>query len=109
MAKRASVPEPSNSAAAPATEGASGQPAPRYRTRVLWGVLSGLYVAGAASAIVGIYALSVAWAGGTALIWLPVGILGIMGGLFCLWLTVGILYRVDRLRGNLTRRVEMFE
>ncbi len=85
------------------------RPKPRYKTRVLWGVLSGLFLVGLVSFLVGLYALSVAWGGGTALVWLPVGIAGMIGALFCLLLTLGVVYRVDRLRGNLTRRVEMFE
>lgn len=93
-----------------ASPAAGAEEHPVYRTRVLWYVLSGLYAIGAACAIVGIYALSLAWGGGPSLwLWLPVGIVAILGGLFCLWLTLGIMYRVDRLRGNLTRRVEMFE
>ncbi|MDE1820013.1 MAG: hypothetical protein KGJ23_04195 [Euryarchaeota archaeon] len=82
---------------------------PRYRTRVLWGVLSGLFLLGLVCTVVGLWALSVAWGGGAELLWLPVGVLGILGAIFCLLLTLGIVYRVDRLRGNLTRRVEMFE
>lgn len=101
------------SSSGPRSSGSSSRPGererPRYRTRVLWGVLSGLFLAGLVSSIVGLYALSVAWAGGVSLLWLPLGVVGVLGAILCLLLTLGVVYRVDRLRGNLTRRVEMFE
>lgn len=93
----------------PLTEETVSDATPRAKPRVLWYVLSALYLAGAGSAIVGLFALANVMAGFQVLLWLPIGVLGIAGGLFCLYLTLGVLYRVDRYRGNLTRRVQMFE
>ena len=100
------MPEPAQAPPAPPAPSAG---TPRARTRVLWGVLTALFLAGLGLTILGVWALTEAWAGGLALLWVPVGFAGIAGAVFCLLLTLGVVYRVDRYRGNLTRRVKLFE
>lgn len=107
MARRRAVPQSSE---APATEpGPPPAGTNRRLTRVFWAVLSGLFFAGMGFTILGMWALTNAWDGETLLLWLPVAGVGIAGGLFCLLLTIGVVYRADRMRGNLVRRIAWFE
>jgi biopolymer transport protein ExbB/TolQ len=85
----------------------SAKSKPEWRTGVLWGILAVFLVigtAGAASAVYG--AMGVATGDVFALIPLAIGsVVAVLGFLF----TAGILYRVDRYRGAIQRRVELFE
>lgn len=113
MAKR-HVPSAADIAASSAPPSASPAPAPakprrRYRTRALWGVLTGLFFAGMAFTILGFVALTYLLGGSSLLLWVPVGLVGLAGMVFCMLLAMGILYRVDRLRGNLVHRIRLFE
>jgi hypothetical protein len=104
LAKRRAPPAPAVTVPGPA---APEEPKPR--TRIFWWVLTGIFLAGLASTVLGLWALSNLYSGGLWLLWVPVGLLGLAGMIYCMLLTLGVLYRVDRLRGNLVRRIELFE
>lgn len=80
-----------------------------YRTGTLWGVLAALLLAGTLGAAYFVYGITVFWNGGA---WWT-GALAVAVGLpvaaFSFLLLAGILYRVDRIRGVVRRRVELFE
>ena len=85
---------------------ASGEK-PVWQTGSLWGILAVLLVFGAVGAATFVYGLLAA-AGG-AWLGLAVAGLGAVVAFLALLFTVGILYRVDRYRGAVDRRVELFE
>jgi len=80
---------------------------PSWRTGSLWGVLAVLLVLGAVGTATFVYGL-LALLGGSLL-----GVAAIAIGLLVAFLAslfmLGILYRVDRYRGAVGRRVEFFE
>lgn len=82
---------------------------PRYRTRVLWGVLAALFFAGMAFTVLGFVALTYLMGGSSLLLWVPVGLVGLAGMIFCMLLAMGILYRVDMIRGKIEHRIRLFE
>ena len=80
---------------------------PVWRTGTLWGVLAVLLVFGAVGSATLVYGLLALWAGS----WLGAAeaALGTVVALLALLFMIGILYRVDRYRGAVGRRVELFE
>jgi hypothetical protein len=87
---------------------AATDPAPTWRTGPLWGVLAVLLVFGAvglAGAAYGVLDLI----GGALVVGAVASAAGAAVALFAFLLTIGILYRVDRYRGTLGRKVELFE
>ncbi len=82
---------------------------PRVRTWVIWVVLTLLALSGMASGIAGAEAFASALGGGAVALMLPLGILGSVGFVFFLYLTLGVVYRLDRLRNPLSRRIRLFE
>ncbi|MGI0053171.1 MAG: hypothetical protein ACRECR_02785 [Thermoplasmata archaeon] len=83
--------------------------APKYRTGVIWVVLTVLLVLGTVSA--GFCAWGLLGLLDTHLYLLD-GVVMVAGALFALFfllLMAGVLYRIDRLRGTPHRRIELFE
>ena len=80
---------------------------PVWRTGSLWGVLAVLLVVGAVGSATFVYGL-LAVLGGHPLGAVEAGVGVGVAVLACLFM-VGILYRVDRYRGAVGRRVELFE
>jgi|GEM_PF-5954778 hypothetical protein len=77
--------------------------------RRLWLVLSLMALAGMASIAVTVWSFSLAITGRNWLLALPLVALGLFGTVVTLLFTMGLVYRVDRRRGDLQRRVEWFE
>ena len=80
---------------------------PQWRTGTLWGVLAVLLVFGAVGAATLVYGLLGLVAGA----WID-GAVAAFGGLaafLALLFMIGVLYRVDRYRGAVGRRVDLFE
>lgn len=109
MAKRRSLPTSDPASTPGSTVSASPARLAAKKTRIFWWVLTGIFLAGLGCTIVGFWALSNLYSGGLLLLWIPVGLLGLAGMIYCMLLTLGVLYRVDRLRGNLVRRIRLFE
>ncbi len=82
---------------------------PRVRTWVIWVVLTLLALAGMACGIGGAEAFAAALGGGSVALMLVLGVLGSVGFVFFLYLTLGVVYRLDRLRNPLSRRIRLFE
>ncbi len=82
---------------------------PRVRTWVIWVVLTLLALAGMACGIAGAEAFASALGGGAVALMLTLGVLGSAGFVFFLYLTLGVVYRLDRLRNPLSRRIRLFE
>lgn len=80
---------------------------PRWRTGILWALLAGFLIVGAAAAATFVYGL-LGFAAGS-LLGLGFAALGGLGTVLAMLFTLGILYRVDRYRGAAMRRVELFE
>ena len=91
----------------PAQSGDVEPRTPTWRTGTLWGVLAVLLVFGAVGTATFAYGLFDLLAG------LAVGgivaAVGAIGTLLALLFMIGILYRVDRYRGAVGRRIELFE
>jgi hypothetical protein len=85
------------------------EPSPRVRTWVIWVVLTLLALAGMACGIAGAVAFASVLGGGVIVLMLPLGVLGSVGFVFFLYLTLGVVYRLDRLRNPLSRRIRLFE
>ena len=82
---------------------------PPYRTGALWMVLTLLLMFGTVGAASVVYGASLLLASGPWWEAVPaIAIGGVASGL-CFLLLAGILYRVDRIRGSVHRRVELFE
>lgn len=95
---------------APSAEAQASPPRRDHtKTRIFWYVLTGIFLVGLVFTILGFWALTNLYAGGLWALWVPVGLVGLAGMIFCMLLTLGVLYRVDRLRGNLVRRIRLFE
>lgn len=105
MAKRR---DPENPVGLPIDPAAVAKAA-RARNRLFWYVLTGIFLVGLVFTILGFWALTNLYSGGFWLIWIPVGLVGLAGMIYCALLTLGVLYRADRLRGNLVRRIKLFE
>lgn len=84
-------------------------PAPKYRTGVIWGVLSLLLLFGSVACAFFAYGLSGFIGSGNP--WLDLAIMAVAGlvAFYLILLAAGILYRIDRLRGTPHRRIELFE
>ncbi|MCL4324507.1 MAG: hypothetical protein M1144_03485 [Candidatus Thermoplasmatota archaeon] len=82
---------------------------PKSSSRFLWSVLSGMLIAGMACLALLVWSLGAVLSGGTIWIFLPIAGAAFVGFLFLALLAMGIVYRVDRLRGEVTHRVRMFE
>jgi hypothetical protein len=80
---------------------------PVWRTGWLWGVLAVLLVLGSAGAATLVYGL-LGVASGVGIDAIVAGF-GAVVALLSMLFMIGILYRVDRYRGALGRRVELFE
>lgn len=80
---------------------------PFGRTGALWGVLAVLLVVGAVGSATVVFGFLAALSGG-ATGWVLGALGAVVAGLALLFM-VGILYRVDRHRGAVRRRVELFE
>jgi hypothetical protein len=87
-----------------------GAPAPErpvWKTGTLWGVLAVLLVIGTVGSATAVYG-ALALVGGA---WLGAVIVGVgaVVALLAFLFILGVLYRVDRYRGALGRRIELFE
>jgi hypothetical protein len=80
---------------------------PQWRTGWLWGVLALFLVFGAVGLATVVFGVTLLWAGSWLGLVFAAG--GGFGALLAFLFTAGILYRVDRYRGTLTGRVELFE
>jgi hypothetical protein len=80
---------------------------PTWTTGTLWGVLAVLLVLGAVGSATFVYGL-LAVVGGH-LLGAAVAAFGVVVAVLSLLFMLGILYRVDRYRGSLGRRIELFE
>lgn len=80
---------------------------PVWKTGTLWGVLAVLLVFGAVGSATFVYGLLGVLAGA----WLDAAVagLGAVVAILALLFMIGILYRVDRYRGAVGRRVQLFE
>ena len=80
---------------------------PVWKTGTLWGVLAVLLLFGTVGAATFVYGLLGVAAG----VWIDavVAVFGAVVALLATLFMIGILYRVDRYRGALGRRVELFE
>lgn len=83
--------------------------AERPKTRWYWIVLTALALIGIAFVALGVWALGFGLGGGSWIISAPLALVGFVGFVFVLLLTMGLVYRVDKMRGDLTRRIELFE
>jgi hypothetical protein len=81
--------------------------APRWRTGWLWGILAIFLVFGAVGLATVVFGITLLYAGSWLGLLFAAG--GGFGALLAFLFTAGILYRVDRYRGALTGRVELFE
>ena len=80
---------------------------PVWRTGALWGILAVLLVLGAVGSATFVYGL-LAVLGGT-IVGIAAAALGAVVAILALLFMIGILYRVDRYRGAVGRKVEFFE
>ena len=80
---------------------------PVWRTGALWGILAVLLVFGAVGSATFVYGL-LAVLGGT-IIGIAEAALGAVVAILASLFMIGILYRVDRYRGAVGRKVEFFE
>ncbi|HYB63261.1 MAG TPA: hypothetical protein VEE86_02420 [Thermoplasmata archaeon] len=80
---------------------------PVWRTGTLWGILAVLLVFGAVGSATFVYGLLALWAGS----WFGAAeaAVGAVVAVLALLFMIGILYRVDRYRGVVGRRFELFE
>ncbi len=79
------------------------------RSGRLWTVLTAMLVSGMACLAVVVWALGAALSGGALWLYLPLAGIAFVVFLFLALLAMGIVYRVDRLRGDVARRVRLFE
>jgi hypothetical protein len=82
-------------------------PTPTWHTGWLWGILAVFLVLGAVALATVVFGAALLYAGNWLGLVLAVG--GAFGAFLAFLFTAGILYRVDRYRGALTGRVELFE
>ncbi|MCI4345646.1 MAG: hypothetical protein L3K07_02675 [Thermoplasmata archaeon] len=82
---------------------------PTYRTGVLWAVLALLLLFGTVASAFVVWAITDLYTAHRFWLDLPVLAVAIVVATVLLLLLAGILYRVDRLRGEPHRRVELFE
>jgi hypothetical protein len=82
---------------------------PVYRTWILWGVLLLFLILGTTASAFVVWGLSNALSTGNYLFDGIVVVVSAFGAVVFFLLLSGILYRVDRLRGDLTRKVMLFE
>lgn len=80
---------------------------PTWQTGALWGVLAVLLVLGAVGSATLVYGLLVLWSG--AWFGAAVAAAGAIVATLALLFMIGVLYRVDRYRGVVGRKVELFE
>jgi hypothetical protein len=94
---------------APAAPGPAAPAAetPVWRTGWLWGILAVLLVFGAVGCGAFVYGL-LGWWGGSILGVVEAAV-GAGVAFLALLFMIGILYRVDRYRGAVGRRIELFE
>ncbi len=78
-------------------------------SRRLWGILTGMLFLGMACLAIMVWSLGEYLSGGSLWIYLPLAGVTFVIFLFITLLAMGIVYRVDRLRGDVVRRVRMFE
>jgi hypothetical protein len=83
--------------------------APKYTTGALWGVLTVLLLIGTVASAFGVWGLTDLYSSGRYLLDVSALLAGGFVAALAFLLMAGILYRVDRIRGVLDRRVELFE
>ena len=83
--------------------------APSGRTGVIWGVLAVLLPLGTLASAVFVYGLLGLWSSHAYLLDGALLLLGGAATVFLMLLLAGILYRIDRLRGDVRRKVKLFE
>lgn len=81
----------------------------RPRIRWYWIVLTAMAFLGIALVAMAVWALGFGLGGGSWVLAGVVAFAGFAGFVFVLLLTMGLVYRVDRMRGELTRRIDLFE
>lgn len=82
---------------------------PKYTTGALWGVLAVLLLVGTVSSAFVVWGFSDLYLNGRYLLDIAALLTGGFLTVLSFLLIAGILYRVDRIRGVLERRVELFE
>lgn len=82
---------------------------PKYRTGVIWLVLSVLLGAGTVAAAFFVWGLTGLFGSGPIVLDVAAIVLGAGVALYVMMLLAGVLYRIDRLRGVPHRRIEIFE
>jgi len=80
---------------------------PVWKTGSLWGVLAVLLVLGAVGSATFVYGLLALFAG--SLLGGAVAAFGAVVAFLAMLFMIGVLYRVDRYRGALGRRIDLFE
>jgi len=80
---------------------------PVWRTGSLWGVLAVLLVLGAVGSATFVYGLLALLAG--SVLGGAVAAFGAVVAFLSMLFMIGVLYRVDRYRGAVGRRIELFE
>ncbi len=84
-------------------------PGPRYRTGVIWGVLTLLLALGSVACAFFAYGFVGFVGNGPPFVDLAIMVLAALAVLYLILLVAGILYRIDRLRGTPHRRIDLFE
>jgi hypothetical protein len=87
----------------------SESPAPAYRTGTLWLVLAFFLFLGTLAAAFFVWGVTSLLATGSLLPYLPIALVAAVAACVAMLLITGMLYRVDRIRGTATRRIELFE
>ncbi len=83
--------------------------APKYGTGALWGVLTLLLLMGTVASAFVVWGVTDLYSSGRYLLDMAVLLPAAFLAALAFLLIAGILYRVDRIRGVLDRRVELFE
>jgi len=81
----------------------------RYRTGALWGVLTVLLLVGTVASAFVVYGVTDLIATGRVLRDVALAVVGSVVAVLAFLLLSGVLYRVDRLRGVVRRRVALFD
>ncbi|MCI4319934.1 MAG: hypothetical protein L3K23_07385 [Thermoplasmata archaeon] len=82
---------------------------PEYRTGTLWMVLALFLFIGTLAAAFFVWGITSMLSTGALLPYLPIALVAAVAASVVMLLITGLLYRVDRLRGTATRRIELFE
>jgi hypothetical protein len=87
----------------------SDAPPPPLRTGTLWLVLAFFLFLGTLAAAFFVWGVTSLLSTGQPLPYLPIALVAAVAASVAMLLITGMLYRVDRIRGTATRRIELFE